>query len=761
MMGKVGFYLLGLVGFLTFTMELPLQNERKERTDIMSIHQKEYYAHLKEAIFKNPPPFRVELKEKKGLTYKYYGFLPYWVSTSTYSNFRFELLTHIAYFSVAINTDGSLGAIPNSSNFTDIMNLAHPRGVRVHMTFTLFGSTSVSSFLNNPTARLNAINNISQFISNYNLDGVNIDFEYVTSTVRDSFSKFINDLYYELKNHPEGRKELYIAIPPVPSWYPGYDYSYLASHSDGLFIMAYDYHYAGDNDAGPIAPTINSSFWGYYAVNTSISDILGTGAPSDKLILGIPYYGYDWPTESSSMGSATRGSGSAVVFYNAKANSSSYGRLWDNYSLTPWYTYYVSGDGWHQCWYEDSVSMGSKLDLMINNGLQGAGCWALGYDDGEDDLWNIIRSKLWLEPPQRHFVVKVNCSTLNIREGPGTDYPVMAVAYNGDKFVAFQYEGHWYKVYFPSASGFYYGYMWGGDGVNYQYLTGSTGDSTIRITASLLNVREGPSTSYAVITQFANGQVFVLDSTAGSWGRVYLPYINSYTRGWCYYGTYSVVHYALENNNTYDCEIINVTVPDTVVGGDTFTVSVYVKNTGWGPFDESVYLKSSPPSPFVDTSWNSDTLCPTSGYNGLPNQSFYRYALMRAPWVSDTAMITDTFYFYRSSVAKGSTFGAAVVVQTVVVPKNLSVRREQNTPQDEGLRVNLPGTIFTGELEFEVKALQGISVKIFDLAGRKVFEKNGMQFLHFRFGKNLPEGVYFYYIKSGREVKRGKVIKVR
>lgn len=405
----------------------------------LSIHQYQDSIYRPFAEFGRPAPFHVLLEQRKGLQKTYYGYLPYWVGTSTYGNFRYQLLTHIAYFSVSIDpSTGVTGAIPNPSNFTSIVNQVHPRGVKVDMRFTIFGSTNVSTFLNNASARLTAIDSIVSLISAYGIDGANIDFEFVTPSVKDFFSRFINDLYYELINHPDGRKELYIAMPAVPSWHPGYDYAYLSAHSDGLFIMGYDYHYNGSSTAGPVAPTVNSSFWGYYAINTTIGDYIDYGAEREKMILGMPYYGIDWPTETSEFGSTTRGNGDVVIFKNAVSNASSYGRLWDTYSLTPWYNYYVSDDGWHQCWYDGSVSIGLKIDLVNDSMLQGAGCWALGYDDGYDDLWNTIESKLWYEPPEHHYVVEVVAGGLNIRDGPSTSYPVLSYGSQWQKFASGQ-----------------------------------------------------------------------------------------------------------------------------------------------------------------------------------------------------------------------------------------------------------------------------------------------------------------------------------
>lgn len=364
----------------------------------MSVHRIEHEAHLAdavhtpvEAVIQDHVPFAVR---SDGMIKDYYGYCPYWIDTVYYNHFQMDLLTHCAYFSVDIDpATGSLGGIPNLSRFENIRDKAHTWGVVIHMTFTLFGNSNVSTFLNNATARQNAVTAMSAFVVNYGIEGVNIDFEFVTSSMRDSFSLFMYDLSYAMWNHPGGRKDVYIAMPAVPAWYPGYDYAYLSDYSDGLFIMAYGFHYSGSSVAGPVSPCVPSSFWGQYCCAHSIGSYMAYGADSAKLLLGVPYYGYDWPTENGDMGSNTTGSGTARIYYYAFQDAITYGRIWDEYSLTPWYRY-TSG-GWHQCWYDDSVSFDVKLGLVLDSVIQGAGCWALGYDRSYDHLWNVIRRRFW------------------------------------------------------------------------------------------------------------------------------------------------------------------------------------------------------------------------------------------------------------------------------------------------------------------------------------------------------------------------------
>ncbi len=709
----------------------------------ISIHQVEYERHLKEAswapIMTMRTPYTPLKIREKGLKKLYYGYLPYWVDTLEYQYFDMELLSRIAYFSIGITPGtGDLGSIPNAERFYKIRDYAHPRGVEVDMTFTIFGTSNVSTFLNSPSARSNAINAIKNFITNYGVDGVNIDFEFVTSSVRDSFSKFINDLAYELWNHPEGRKELYIAMPAVPEWYPGYDYAYLSSHSDGLFVMAYDFHYGGADTAGPVSPTVPSYFWGTYSVAKTIGSYKVYGADPQKIIIGVPYYGYDWPTESGNIGSSTTGYGSAVIYRYAYANALYYGRRWDSYSLTPWYAYSSSGV-WHQCWYDDSVSLDLKFSMVNDSGLLGAGCWALGYDGAYSHIWSVIRKNFWIEPPKEHWVALVNTDYLNAREGPGMDYPVITTVQRGEKFVAFDYTGNWYKIYYPSGEGYYYAWCYGGDGIIHQFLKGSAGDITLVVNASLLNVREGPGTTYNIITEVTQGQVFVADSISDNWARIYLPDISGHTRGWISL-YYARMLYAPEDSNQYDCEVLNISYPAEVSAGDTFNLTIKVLNNGFAPFDNLVYLKSSRGVFYNPETWADSQRAALYGYNGVPNQTFYLTAKLKAPFVLNDTVLIDTFEFER----KGRVFGEQIVVSVLIHGEEV----KDNTSGDGKIPVLHIPQVFRGTLVFTLPVAKEYRVFLYDITGRKRFYGVYFGREQVEIGSNLERGIYYIFVET-------------
>ena len=91
----------------------------------------------------------------------------------------------------------------------------------------------------------------------------------------------------------------------------------------------------------------------------------------NKIILGNPNYGYEWPSSSGEKGASTTGGGSAVIFSNAEAKALSYGKKWDTDSQTPWYRY--QNPDWFQAWYDDSLSLSKKYDFVIEKIIGGIG----------------------------------------------------------------------------------------------------------------------------------------------------------------------------------------------------------------------------------------------------------------------------------------------------------------------------------------------------------------------------------------------------
>lgn len=310
-----------------------------------------------------------------------FGYHPYWMGTA-WQNYNYNLLTTIAYFSAEATPQGNLSDLHGWPS-TNLINMAHSHGVDVVLCITMFSSTDLTTLLSSATNRQNLINNIVNQVQAGNADGANIDFEVFPTSQKQNMITFISDLKAALTNVIPGA-QVTLATPAV-DWSNAWDYNALADISDGLFIMGYDYHYSGSSNTGANAPLTGGTYNVTWSVNDYLSETGGNGA---KIILGVPYFGFEWPAASGNAGASTTGSGSALFYSTMEPLALSYGKLWDTGSQTPWY-HYQSG-GWFQGWYDDAASLDLKYDLALNNNLQGIGIWALGYDGARPELWETI-----------------------------------------------------------------------------------------------------------------------------------------------------------------------------------------------------------------------------------------------------------------------------------------------------------------------------------------------------------------------------------
>ena len=105
-----------------------------------------------------------------------------------------------------------------------------------------------------------------------------------------------------------------------------------------------------------------------------VVDYAVTEIPREKIRLGIPNYGYDWPLpfEQGVTKARTIGNVEAVQIAVSKGAEI----LFDDRAMSPYFTYVEDGVS-HEVWFEDVRSMQAKFDLMKEYGLNGAGYWQI------------------------------------------------------------------------------------------------------------------------------------------------------------------------------------------------------------------------------------------------------------------------------------------------------------------------------------------------------------------------------------------------
>ncbi len=318
-----------------------------------------------------------------------FGYLPDWEVQGSASSLRYDLLTHLAVFDFAMD---SLGNLKNPSYWpwTSVINTAHTNGVKVILCVTNFEGSEITYFLDRPTARQNFFQKLASLISQYAFDGVNIDFESLRVSDRgERINSFMAELSAYLKNlYPT--TEISFAGPAV-NW-SGWNLLGLANACDYVFIMGYDFYGSWSTTTGANAPLTGGSYNITNTVQTQYAQAVAS--VPHKLILGVPYFGVEWTAETSAAYAPVVAYIGHPRYRIAEPNAQLYGVLWDTKSKTAWYRY-QTGSTWRQIWYDNDSSLALKYDLALSKNLKGIGMWALGYDNGRTELWNLIQRKIF------------------------------------------------------------------------------------------------------------------------------------------------------------------------------------------------------------------------------------------------------------------------------------------------------------------------------------------------------------------------------
>ncbi len=340
-----------------------------------------------------------------------YGYLPYWTLLSTQPD---AVLTDVSYFSITLGKNGEIVESTASGPdmglrrmqgefFTEWMSEREQLGQRPHITFTMLNNDDITAFLLSPQSQQAAIENISQVMASYPFAGLNLDIEYAgqaDSDLRAAYTQFVADVRYALTRQNPGA-ELSVAFFGSAASKPLlWDIAALDPHVDIFVMMAYDYHYRGSPVAGPVAPIFGreSKRW-QDDIISNLRDLTKLTKPS-KVLLGVPFYGYEWQVTHAQPGANTYPRTGATATYdrvqkilNGQTGVSGLRTGWDEDALSPYLTYQRAGNT-QIIFYEDARSLSYKLDLVQQVGLAGIAIWAIGYEGDSSDFWQVIESKI-------------------------------------------------------------------------------------------------------------------------------------------------------------------------------------------------------------------------------------------------------------------------------------------------------------------------------------------------------------------------------
>lgn len=259
------------------------------------------------------------------------------------------------------------------------VNWAHGNGYQVWPMFTNSNMSETSKMLSDYKSRETVINQIINYIKQYNLDGINIDFEGMYETDKDNFSRLLIEIRPRLNEIGAVLSVDVTAPDGAPEWSLCYDRYTIGKVADYVMFMAYDQYGVSATKAGTTA--------GHNWVEANVKKFLGQEeVKAEKIILGIPFYTRVWKESNGNVTSNVVNIGNVnnVIPSNAI-------KTWDE-DLQQYYVEYTRGGATYKIWVEDEKSIEAKLDLVSKYNLGGAAYWE--YDRATNSIWNLIESKI-------------------------------------------------------------------------------------------------------------------------------------------------------------------------------------------------------------------------------------------------------------------------------------------------------------------------------------------------------------------------------
>ena len=318
-----------------------------------------------QALLLLKPQESAEIREDLYVTGYAYPFIePYVLEMA------FPALNELLVFSYGFTFEGEV--VPPIQDETWMIQLAWENAIEPMLVLTpftqgVFNNQLIQTLVEEESVRENVITNLLKVVEEKGYVGVDVDFEYVRAQNREGYAEFVGELRAAMN---EKGYRVSVALAPKTSsdqkglLYEGIDYALLGEQADRLFLMTYEWGYS----YGPpmaVAPLTKVRQVVEYAL---------TQIPAEKLLMGIPNYGYNWtlPYEKGVTKAETIGNVGAVrlaVEYGAPIQ-------YDQEAQSPYFIYRNQGRE-QEVWFEDVRSIAAKIELAKEYELYGVGYWNL------------------------------------------------------------------------------------------------------------------------------------------------------------------------------------------------------------------------------------------------------------------------------------------------------------------------------------------------------------------------------------------------
>jgi len=292
-------------------------------------------------------------------------------------------VTHINYAFGRVNTEYNGVTIQNEDRLMEISRLKQQKpSLKVLLAIGGWGAGRFSEMAADETLRLSFAADCKRIVDQFNLDGIDLDWEYPTNTAggrisaspddTDNFTLLMRDIRAAI-----GSDKLLTFASAANARYV--DFAAVEPYIDYVNIMTYDMASPPFHQAG----LYKSEFTRNISVDESVMLHFESGIPMHKLTLGIPFYGrHGLPRE--------QGQDNAVIYRDIVNNwltNPEYTQKWDDVAKAP---YLANSEGAFILTYDDARSIAEKVKYIREKGMLGAMYWQYDQDDANSTLRNAV-----------------------------------------------------------------------------------------------------------------------------------------------------------------------------------------------------------------------------------------------------------------------------------------------------------------------------------------------------------------------------------
>lgn len=302
-------------------------------------------------------------------------FVPYWTLSNKPLPENYDTLV---YFGITANESGIDTQEDGYKNLQKFFNFVAPHQ-KTLLTVRLLDQTTDEKVLHDTNLQQKILDQSLQIAKQYHFDGVVLDLEY-KALAFDEVVKSTTQLStnFAAASHKDNLL-FYQAIYGDASYrLRPFDVGAIGKVSDGIFVMAYDFHKANGNPGPnfPLHPLADED----YSFMQMIQDFSKKVAP-EKITILFGLFGYDWIVNS---GNQSISQATTITTKEAQAKFMPSCQLKKcqevrDVGASEYHVHYTANDGQHEVWFEDTDSITQKEAFLSQHGIVSIGFWAWSY----------------------------------------------------------------------------------------------------------------------------------------------------------------------------------------------------------------------------------------------------------------------------------------------------------------------------------------------------------------------------------------------